>query len=178
MSLTHKEMMLDTDMCLAYVNNYDLAECRDTLPDDIGFWKGCKEFRDGRGEPLLAENTNCCAWNDEKILFKDGFLTNGTTYEFCGHTLETNVMDGTRWKCCRNIPDKKGSFSGDCDDNHHPMGPGVEHIKTYLDNEPQWLADFQEAWTHATENGFVLTPVTQARRLSVFDSLKSMIGLN
>jgi hypothetical protein len=173
-------MMLDTDMCLAYVNNQDLRECRDNLPDGVGFWKGCKEFRDGRGEPLAAESTNCCAWNEEKILFKDGFLTNGTDYEFCGHPIEdTDRLDGTRWKCCRNVPDKKGSFTGDCDDNHHPMGPGIEHIKTYLDNEAQWLADFSEAWNIATENGFPsLTSVTEVRRLSAFDTLKSMIGLN
>jgi len=65
---SHKEMMLDTDLCLLYVNNADLAQCRADLPPDIGFWKGCKDFRGpNMGVPLLATNMECCAWNEERI---------------------------------------------------------------------------------------------------------------
>jgi hypothetical protein len=52
---THKEMMLTTDLCLAYNANPALAEseCEGE----------CSEF-DDTGIPLKAQNHDCCAWVD------------------------------------------------------------------------------------------------------------------
>jgi len=55
----HKEMMLSTDMCLAYDANSNAARCRG---DD------CNSFS-GQGEPLLAQTHDCCAWVETRVLF-------------------------------------------------------------------------------------------------------------
>ena len=77
-----KEMMLDTDLCLLYNSNTVMATCRKR---DIP----CKDYV-GMGDPLTAENGQCCAWIDDNILYEKGVLTKGIKEHMCGQQLETN----------------------------------------------------------------------------------------
>ena len=59
--------MLDTDMCLAFLSNRELADCKRTTRDCAG----CTDkLGDGRGNFTLAEDGNCCAWIGDATLFK------------------------------------------------------------------------------------------------------------
>ena len=73
-SSSHKEMMLDTDMCLAYLSNKELADCKRQTRD----CSTCEaKFGDGRGDLLLADQGNCCAWTGDKELFTNGVFVEG-----------------------------------------------------------------------------------------------------
>jgi hypothetical protein len=58
----HKEMMLSTDMCLAYDANMAADDCNG---------RDCNEF-EGKGTPLLAQSHDCCAWVEPEVLFDQG----------------------------------------------------------------------------------------------------------
>lgn len=59
----HKEMMLDTDMCLAMRNN-------------------------NQGAGLLAAtDANCCSWFQDAALFNDNVLKRGSTNQYCGRSI-------------------------------------------------------------------------------------------
>jgi len=59
-TLPHKEMMLDSDMCLAYQNNVQFETCKSAIPNGQST-QSCDQYRNDQ-VPLLAENGNCCAW--------------------------------------------------------------------------------------------------------------------
>jgi hypothetical protein len=70
--LTHKEMMLNTDMCLAMEGNSALATAESRA-----------DRRDAMdsGEPLLADQHNCCAWMEiDNLPLEEGD-------DYCGGTL-------------------------------------------------------------------------------------------
>ena len=52
-------MMLSTDMCLAYNGNRDAVGCRG---------RECEAFK-GLGDPLLAQEHNCCAWVETRFFY-------------------------------------------------------------------------------------------------------------
>jgi len=119
-----KEMMLNTDMCLAYTAD-----------------------RRGR-EELNAATTNCCAWTDEDNvedavrLHLDG--------EFCGSTNIPNGGGDQRELCC----DGERDNDIDCGDFRDPEGPAINAVFDFARNEQAWLDEFVSTWKIVTENGF------------------------
>lgn len=70
----NREVMLDTDMCLAYRTNRELSYCKKYFHDE----QVCDQmYGDGRGQELIAANGNCCAWTKDVILFGYGVLEPG-----------------------------------------------------------------------------------------------------
>lgn len=61
----HKEMMLSTDMCLAFDANINAAGCRGNA---------CNTFN-GQGTPLLAQSHDCCAWVETNVLFDNNIYS-------------------------------------------------------------------------------------------------------
>lgn len=123
-----KEMMLNTDMCLAYTT--DIA---------------------GEVE-LKAESSNCCAWIDPREV-RAGY----TTYlggVFCG---DTDIPGGAggpqRDKCCVPLPDFRGRVE-DCGSARRGAGPAYDAVKAFANSEEAWLRAFIPAWRIATTNGF------------------------
>jgi len=128
---THgKEMMLDTDMCLAFTQ--DVA---------------------GNVELKAAEH-NCCGWLDPRQI-QNGY-TRYNNGEFCGDT--GNAIPGggggaQRARCCVPEPGFRGRVE-DCGDPRQPNGPAFTAVRNYANDENRWLRDFVPAWRKATENGF------------------------
>ena len=120
---SHFQMMLDSDICLAFKTN-------EAQP---------KEF--------LAKNSNCCVWIDPTLLFLDGEA--GT---FCGmsytNTQANAPFDKTH--CCghsdlQDLPD--------CNDIKHPNGFAYEDVIDFAQNQDHFFQAYKEAWWIATENG-------------------------
>lgn len=68
---SHKELMLDADLCLAYNNNMEYAECLKTKTE-----MECMSLR-GNGKRLAATAGNCCANTKTNILFDYDLLKAG-----------------------------------------------------------------------------------------------------
>jgi hypothetical protein len=133
------EMMLDTDLCLAYSTG---------------------------GRPILAKHDDCCAWMERPFEGPSGPL--GVTQQiisnagtFCGTPPGGNLPafgDPAKHQCCGNSPFPLA----DCGSPN--LGPqaiqeaySLGAVKEFSHNEASWLTAFQEAWTQVTELGFQLT---------------------
>ena len=80
-------MMLNSDICLAYLHNSEHDACVDqkvaqgmTLSRANGQCKGLQR----KGEFLNAANVHCCAWTNTRAVFNTGVLRRGQTSEYCG----------------------------------------------------------------------------------------------
>lgn len=83
----HIEMMLNTDMCLAYDNNVEHDKCMDRTGGDN---RECKQFQK-LGSSIEATFGNCCAWTNSRPLEKRGIIKKGEEEQFCGHEPTTNI---------------------------------------------------------------------------------------
>lgn len=144
-NVTHKEMMLNSDICLAYNNNSAHDACVDafmanttgmTLNQANGNCRGLQRNSDTKF--LLANQSQCCAWTNTKALKNNGLFRRTTTKtnNFCGQS-NTNLDFGTgRAQCCGG----EGSSSvGDCDSAKWPKGPAFRSVLTFAANEGHWL---------------------------------------
>jgi hypothetical protein len=122
------EMMLDSDMCLAYFEN---------------------------NEGVSARKHNCCAWFNPQFT-KDGKpvglapeITNG---KLCDAPL---VAPGgpSREVCCETFGANKGKSEIDCGSPVSPNGLGGEDVFLFAKDEQAWLKVFIKAWKKATELG-------------------------
>jgi catalase (peroxidase I) len=130
-----KEMMLNTDLCLAYTS-------------------GVRDFAKDESErtELKAEEHNCCAWtrlNDIRQAVDKYYHG-----EYCGKhqfcTFDTNHISTPT---CRSLCCEKGVR--DCNDFFMGgQGPAFRAVKSFASDELQWLRTFVDAWRKATENGF------------------------
>lgn len=131
-----KEMMLDTDLCLAFSGD----TCTGTSQASCS------------SADLSAANTNCCAWagpNDVQAVF--------STYlggSFCGRTgaLPTDFGELRRLCCCESCA--AGSVLRDCGLPPNRNGLASQFVDEFASDDSKWLKAFQLAWTKATENGF------------------------
>jgi hypothetical protein len=145
------EFMLNSDLCLAYDNNKEHAECL----RNGGNRKTCKNLRTNglKGEFLNAKTTECCAWTKPGALFNNGILIGGKQNEYCNAnniTTKKNPKNFLRDVCCKN---EKSNTTGDCDSAGWPKGPAFNHVLRFAGNEKLWLKEFNRAWWRATENG-------------------------
>lgn len=125
-----KEMMLNTDMCLAFTFDE---------PGDV---------------ELRAAEHDCCGWVDPSEI-RTGY-TRYLNGEFCGD-MGDDIPGGRgpeqRVRCC-------GPFSSsetrvlDCGSPATPRGPAYDAVKSFANDEEEWLQAFLPAWRIATENGF------------------------
>jgi hypothetical protein len=146
----HKEMMLDTDMCLAYKTNMELSICK----RKFGNCAGCSNaFEDAKMDDLISTRGECCAWTDDLQLFRFGVLMKGRDNAFCGRTVnDKRQIKGERRVCCRQ-EDRKRSF-GDCADIRRPRGPAFFDMMMMARSNKKFYNDFRRAWQVATNNGF------------------------
>jgi len=127
------EMMLNTDMCLAY---------------------------EEEGEDIRADKHECCAWMNPEIFSetrqrKIGLPPNILKQNhntLCGAP-ETTFGEDTREVCCESFGSKKRLEEIDCGSTVIPNGFGGEDVTLFANDEKAWLEVFQAAWTKATENG-------------------------
>lgn len=151
----HIEMMLNTDLCLAYDNNFRHAECMDEHDDNN---RRCKKFQK-LGSHIEATAGNCCAWTNANPLIKRGIIKRDDK-EICGHETTTNRRGRVnnmrfghiRDSCC--VGEAEDSY-GDCDSAAWPKGRYFRNVLDYAASEKNWLRMFSRAWIVATENGFL-----------------------
>ena len=145
----HKEMMLDTDMCLFHENNRELSECKaaNILDNQV-----CLDTFKDSGKPILASRGNCCVWNYESHFYIANIFKLGEPNEFCGVTItEPNIS--ARRTCCANI-DSTTSY-GDCDDADLFTGaPARKYVVRFAKDNALWLNEYSQAWWTATRNGY------------------------
>lgn len=98
--------MLNSDMCLAYDNNFEHAKCMASGKRN----KDCRHL-ENKGVFLNATNAECCAWTKPKPLFKHGVFRNGKDNSYCGTTISKNGGD-FRPPCCSG---EQSNSIGDCD---------------------------------------------------------------
>mmetsp|Transcript_60328 Transcript_60328/g.140977 ORF Transcript_60328/g.140977 Transcript_60328/m.140977 type:complete len:469 (-) Transcript_60328:55-1461(-) len=128
------EMMLDTDLCLAYIE-------------------------DGpRAGPVSAANHSCCAWLTSESITA---LMESNGGEYCGGRPgngNPDQYDVEEVFCCGEV----AQIDGDCGNRHVLQGPAASAVLSYASNEGQWLNTFAVAWGKATQNGHaVLWPLGQ-----------------
>jgi len=120
------EMMLNSDMCLAYKHN---------------------------GEDLNAKKHRCCAWLDPPL--PDGgipqaVIDNMPDKQLCGAP-PLPPGNESRIVCCDTFKDPVNA--ADCGSPLTPTGIAVKDVFEFASDEDKWLASFVTAWKKATENG-------------------------
>ena len=147
------EFMLNSDLCLAYDNNLNHANCIASGKKP----KQCKHLRTNglKGEFLNAKKTECCAWTKPPALFNNGILVSGKQNEYCGMKVSTkkNNRDAIRKACCDG---EKSDSTGDCDSAGWPKGPAFRPVLNFAADEKLWLKEFTKAWSMATQAGMKL----------------------
>jgi len=130
-----KEMMLNTDMCLAYTDQFGSAV-------DAG--------------KLLRAGKPCCAWrfsSDEDFNPPGNNYFAGEGVDFCGETdyfQELWAFGDQRFDCCQTIGDTRAV---DCGDSFDLAGPAFDDMKEFAQSEEAWLKAFMLAWRKSTDNG-------------------------
>lgn len=130
-----KEMMLNTDMCLAFS-----ADKAGTVP-------------------VNARDHQCCAWEEPHQT--DGRGINPIVVNPNNHNKHCGLFPGDtatasfafKARCCGTTEDD-AKVMQDCGDPFTIKGWAVGAVKEYAANEASWIADFKVAWKQATENGF------------------------
>jgi len=138
-----KEMMLDTDLCLAYVGD----QCQLGGPG-----AGCTAM------VLSAANTDCCAWA-APVKSNRGRRVFGLN--MCG---TDEIPGASNFRRQRNLCCCEGCLTGgsprDCglpllNSGRFPSyGPAATEVMQFANNEAAWIPVFMTAWAKATENGF------------------------
>lgn len=105
----HKEMMLITDMCLAYKNLEDMVVCKQS-GGNIGWGSqryDCLMSFYGAGKDLDPKEVNCCAWTKYIPMNGWGFdmRAKGRQTSYCGIEEGTSLTgQGGRDQCCDGVP--------------------------------------------------------------------------
>lgn len=123
----HHELMLNSDMCLAY--------------------KNIKE----RSYLAAASAGPCCGWTAREILFEKNVLVEGRQNAYCGITITEN-QGGHREHCCLNQGGEEDNRD-DCDGKDKPEGPAIGAVMDFAASEEEFLDSYTKAWWLATENG-------------------------
>jgi hypothetical protein len=145
------ELMLNSDMCLAYDNNAEHSACMKANNFNN---RACKKLQN-KGKPINALAGNCCAWTHKNALFNKGVFDKTKTGNICGmevkHRREKkSKFMGMREACCAN---EGATSSGDCDSSAWPKGPAFPMVLAFAADENKWLTSYVKAWKLATENG-------------------------
>lgn len=133
-----KEMMLDTDLCLAYSGD----ACRGGA---------CTR------RPLKAADLDCCAW---AVSGKSRRARAQFNLKMCGQDDEGgNFRRQTQLCCCSGCTtltrnNDCGAPQLDTANVPNAHGPAASDIVLFARDEGAWIAEFVAAWTKATGNGF------------------------
>ena len=131
-----KEMMLNTDLCLAF-----------TMDNE-----GTVEL-----DAATAESNEClCTWNvpvsvsEATEKYEEG--------RFCGSTTipGSSNFRQQRALCCGAEFTRISDSWIDCGLPVDPKGPAYNSIKRFANDEDVWIRVFKKAWNIATTNGFSL----------------------
>jgi len=144
-SSNHKEMMLNTDLCLLYSHTQS-KPCEDAMrgTDFNDFRTTDREVRKSEcyfnemhsGADLKASTANgCCAWVRSKALFDRNNFNEDDGGLLCGQQIHDRDVGPNESICCKHSPDPRL----DCDSTTQPQGPAAEIISDFVRSEKIWL---------------------------------------
>ena len=163
-NLDHKEMMLNTDLCLAYTHN-QMPTSRDAMSPyettaDWETWQiggECRFNEQDVGTDLLADTANgCCAWLNTDMLFEQHIydeeaVAAGTEIvDYCGMTFTGDDDIPNQRQCCGEADDP----NLDCDNTFYGQGPAFDDMLDFMRDESLWLRKYLDSWWAATENNY------------------------
>ena len=179
----HKQMMLNSDLCMLYNNNKEQVECvattKPVLELILSFLGlgSCTKY-DDNGLDLHASNGMCCAWTP---IVTATFLDISDGNDYCGGGQNVQTGDG-RGECCSS---EDASSYGDCSAFVHQglndkRGPAEYDIYEFIKSEKVFLEAYSEAWVMATENGYTtLKPIiTTGSALIIMSDFAHFFKLN
>lgn len=149
---SHIEMMLTTDLCMAFRNNPGYVECMRVKKGTKNKGKVCRAENFPFGTDLDPQFEKCCTWTNAGNMFRSGAFIKGENNDFCGVTVTNKNVKHQRRDCCKGIKEK-GKPINDCDSQGTPQGPAFKSIMAFAADEEEWLKNFHMAWKFATENG-------------------------
>jgi len=131
----YAEMMLNTDICLAYGDHAD-----------------------------KAHSNKCCAWIMPEVFPGDGAENamkslkqqeKSKEEKYCGFEFDSkDILNASEKKvrkwCCEKGREAPGK---DCGDPRKLTGFAAEHVIAFATDEKAWLDEFHKAWKQATEKG-------------------------
>jgi len=135
------EMMLNTDMCLAFLDvpaGTAIAEGRCNCT-----WLMPNAFLNVIMNSQPAGDEHWCGTKESTV----GPLLDAVSKSSTHTVSEGNV----RAACCPHGSDT-------CDSIDRPGGVAIESVVRFAENDTLWYEEFQAAWTKATEKGFSHTP--------------------
>lgn len=130
-----KEMMLNTDLCLAFNHN---------------------------GEHLQAAKHDCCTWLDPpdnsagapgidaRVLQQTGDMLCGVPAHVNGRVFEGRPL---RAKCCETSTSPNPFDTADCGSALHVTGFAGQEVMEFASDDNAWIGVFERAWAKVTANG-------------------------
>lgn len=173
-AIARQQMMLSSDLCLAYQHNSEHDACVDEqmLTEGMTLGKANKNCRNlqKNGGFLNAKDTHCCAWTNTKALYNQRVLQKSVAGDYCGIdiTEPMNFTAGRNQCCLLENDDADLQSEGDCDSSKWPKGPAFNAVIDFAESEKAWLRFYTMAWWTATENGF-----DDLERVSMVEKRKS-----
>merc|ERR1712190_42658 len=127
---TTSEMMLNTDLCLAYAS---------------------------AGKPINARRDECCAWMDSKdirpeVVDNADGLHCGLPVGPTGASMKAACCD-TSQRASEPTSERDLGSQDNCGSPSKLMGFAAGDVLDFAADDDQWLTTFQAAWTKATEKG-------------------------
>lgn len=150
------QMMLSSDMCLAYLHNSEHDRCVDAkVAAGVPIHRANGQCRglQKRGDPVNAANTHCCAWTNSRAFYNTGVLRRGESSDYCGVDLTEPASFATaRDHCCKD-ENVRATSEGDCDSSKWPKGKAFGAVLSFAQSEANWLRFYTKAWWIATQRG-------------------------
>ena len=116
------QFMLNTDLCMLFEHSR-YGECMRATGNDGKF---CKKELVKAGPLLAQEADGCCAWHNNRVLYRQGVLDKGEPADYCGQEITQPNRKINRGQCCKHDParfDKnKTTKVNDCDKPALPQG--------------------------------------------------------
>jgi len=153
------EMMLDSDLCLAYLDQRGGDGSLQAGQDNCCAWVHSNVYVNASISPGDFDMSGVISMNDHRFCNVEcGSIVNetsGATYD-CG---VDSFGQAVREKkaCCAHAhgaPDCRTPGLGEA---RGPGGPAAEDVRRFAENELYWIDAFLVAWRKATENGFEAT---------------------
>jgi len=150
------EMMLNTDLCLAYLDQAGGDDALKAGQDSCCAWVHSNVYVNASVNPGDFDMTAIIATNDNYFCnIECGSIVNettGATYDCGGDSRAQSVREKNA--CCAFADGAKDCRTPGLGEARGPGGPAAEDVRLFADDELYWASTFLVAWTKAVENGF------------------------
>eukprot|EP00448_Togula_jolla_P010921 CAMPEP_0170614308 /NCGR_PEP_ID=MMETSP0224-20130122/24729_1 /TAXON_ID=285029 /ORGANISM="Togula jolla, Strain CCCM 725" /LENGTH=565 /DNA_ID=CAMNT_0010939953 /DNA_START=64 /DNA_END=1761 /DNA_ORIENTATION=+ len=159
-----KQMMLDTDMCLAFSAGMFHYKKLAAVKDDCCTWTFALNLAEGAIDKY-NDGMFCGEKDEAKVKLweslpkgtsvKDRIRLWGIWENQTGHGAFATFAD-MRGQCCKGNRYFTGEYKGykDCGGVSHPTGFAAKSVELFANDEDAWVKEFMVSWRRATGAGF------------------------